>query len=742
MYGKPPGEERSQNFYFSNKFCFSPWNRVELASSWFDFPNHRLRIWDITTGKATQQLRIENIVKSISYLTSARNILGCLSNSKNDSDTRIIASIWNTETGQMIERIQLQESSTCISLSIFSTPNKNIIAQFRDHADQENCGYERHVEIINIDTGSTVHVFTGHVEDIKFSPDGSLLTVHISWSTIAFYDTASGDNKWLFESSGVIYDFAFSPDGTLLAASTSEGIQILSIISSKCLRTIRLRSKCLAFSPDGQKIYSLYDQVINVVEMDPESFIVQDSLDDSLEKVSIEKWKVSLSPNCKLVASLSVRPTGIQLLDIDSNTSTNLLEYPHHEDDLTQLLLKFSSDSKKLVFVSTARVRLWDVSSKPARNILTQNNSSMFTFDYILDLCEFSPDNACLAIAFGYQDISVRPVYSSGHENYSEHLAYALRVQVWDTGSGKRLMFLEKKYCFLWPRFCFSRDSRRLAISYSDKNFSSRVEIWDIASVSAIQAIEFSQYYLHSHPHCSTLSPDFWSSPSFEDQMDEEAPEKAEEWEEEVKERRTESMKERAFSNNNVQFIGNDELILDLWHFSRGQGTGIRIILRTRTGLDFIGKTVDILRLEEVGPYELDSEKTWIEFSGKRLIWVPHRYRNDEWDTLGNYMVLSQNTGPHSIIQFRHSELIKQISLPHTAIIESLRCVPELDTDECLYEMGNNWIILHHDMGMPDNKTMCKIDNVGIKDITSKLSSARLKVKEKYSHYKRKMFSS
>ncbi|PON24643.1 hypothetical protein TGAM01_v206573 [Trichoderma gamsii] len=431
LHGTAPGEERAQSRYFSIRFCFSPCSRDELASSWFDYPNHKLMIWDIATGKATQQLPIENMVKSISYLASAHNILGCLSKSKNDSDTRIIASIWNTETGQMIERLQLDESSTPVSLSIFSTVNKNIIAQSRGHADQT------HVEIFNIDTGSKVHVTTDHINDIKFSPDGSLLAVRISSRTIAFFDTASGEIKWSFESSGGLIDFAFSPDGTLLAASTSDGIQILSMTSSSCLRTIRSRSNYLIFSHDGQKIYSVDYAVINVVEMDQESFIVQDLLEHAPEEVTVHRWKVSLSPNCKLVASMSIRPTGIKLLDIDTNTSTNLLEntstnlleHPYGDQDLTNLILKFSPDSEKLVFISSAMVKLWDVSSKPAGNILTQKKTSMFTFRYALDPFPFSPNSARLAIPFRYQNLSVRLPDTLEHEKISKRLPYALRVQ-------------------------------------------------------------------------------------------------------------------------------------------------------------------------------------------------------------------------------------------------------------------------------------------------------------------------
>ncbi|KAL7968986.1 hypothetical protein HDV63DRAFT_378648 [Trichoderma sp. SZMC 28014] len=87
-------------------------------------------------------------------------------------------------------------------------------------------------------------------------------------------------------------------------------------------------------------------------------------------------------------------------------------------------------------------------------------------------------------------------------------------------------------------------------------------------------------------------------------------------------------------------------------------------------------------------------------------IWIPHKYRNGYWDTLRNYVVLCQDVGPLSILRFRHIELIKKLSLPHT-----LPCVPELETVEYLHELGNNWTIVRHDMGVPDNNMMCKMDS-------------------------------
>lgn len=646
--------------------CFSPWNREELVSSCCEYQKHfQLLVWDVTTGKLAQQLRIRDRVVSISYMNSARHILGYLSKKheeeKKDSHIGLlIASFWNTKTGQIIKKIQLQEPSSQIQRATFSPNDGNNIAWFRGSDP----------EINNIDTGSTTHIHMDHIVDItqmKFSPDGSFLVSHkylrdtrqpISFpkyiSVLTLSDASSGETNWSFQIKPRVLDMTFSPDGKLLAIATWEGIELFSTLSGRCLHNIITRSRLIIFSSDGSKIFSVLESAVSVIDISQESFIETGSGNSTLGKSPTEKYSLCISPNGRLVASILVNKLMTEITEIGSTNSIRL------QNTLSNTAPHFSPDSNKLLVFSDRLFTLWDISSEPPRTIFIEETPSNFmTFD-----------------KFSFSLDSQRLVTTIRHRRRIDDESFM--VQVWNTGSGKRLMYLENNGCSLWPSCpCFSLNSTQLAISYWDKPLALRVEIWDIASNSAIQTMNLSWNNWQSH-----FSQDL-------------------------------------FNIQAVRFTENGYLTLDLLplRLKNGQNPGIRMALRTERDLKPTGETGNIPCFREVKLYELDTYNIWIKFNGKRLIWIPSKYRSDSVHIERDQVAITQIGGYISIIQFRHSELVKQIPLQRTSIIKSMPYVPDIEAFTYLHRLGDEWQIVCHDMNAPDDRILHKIESADeIKD--------------------------
>lgn len=689
--------------------CFSPRNSEELATSCCERRDYsQFVIWNVTTGKALQQLRIKDDVVTFSYPSSTPHLLCFLSKKRRDSentedysnDNGFTAPIWNTKTGEIIKKIQLQKSSSQPRYAIFSPTDDNTIAWYR----------EPHVEIVNIDTASTMQISTDTIGDIRgldFSPDGSSLAIQKkidftssdpSINVVVLSDASSGEIEWSYQSEGIerhLYDVSFSPDGKLLAIVGRQGVELISTVSGKCLRKIRIKSERLVFSSDGSKMYSINWSAISVIDTDQKSFATTGAGDNSLGQKIIDRSHVSLSPDGKLIASAFANNPVIEVMEIGSTNSTYYLKI---QDTVGKLF--FSPDSKKLFAISGNGYTTWDISSKPTKPIFMWINPlDMIFWNHSF---VFSLDSKRMASTLYIWD--------------TYDLSY---VQVWDTGSKNCLLDLQTRWKgFTALRLCFSPDNRQLAIFQRDKDFGIRVEIWDIASISATQAINLSWHDLHGYFQISNPGPRPWNPPDEGGQEDEETPE---EMKEEVpRNKEGDVIAQAMFRIAGVYFIEEGSLIVDLLpeESIRDQIEGLRVVLQTEGDQELAGETSSMIRFKEAKSYELESGETWIKFNGKRLVWLPPQYRTGLISCERNQLVVPHLGGSLSIIQLSyHKELAQQISYSEPSTAEKTPCVSDTEAFTYLRELGDAWKIITCKMNAPGDTMMRKREHVDeIKD--------------------------
>ncbi|KAL7791482.1 hypothetical protein V8C37DRAFT_417037 [Trichoderma ceciliae] len=653
--------------------CFSPRNSKELALSWPGYDN--IITWDVTTGEIGRQFSLGKHINSMKYLTSAPDLLGCLSKDYGSEVT--VASIWNTKTGQMIKSIQLRDIAQ-MELGTFSPSGNSIILQ-------QESKTENQVAMISVDTGNPIRTFRygGNIKSIKLSPDGTLLAVLAEDKsrpstpnyTVTLSDTTSGEVKWMFRcaSKQSIPILAFSADGELIAIAAAGELQIIDATSGQGLQKSIMQSSCLAFSLDKKEIFSGHFSTIDVLEVDLQEMPSSNLSHYAPEQEIRQRYRPSISPNGIYIASYLREFSVIEVMDTYSKLPAYILKV----DSFLKSNIIFSPNSKKLAFMSSTRLFLWDISSKTGRVIFTLKLwLPLFQKEKII----FSSDGQLLAISLCYIRV---------HHNLC-------KVDVWDTNSGDCLMRVEKEAHVVDILLSFSPDNKRLAISrlyIGAKNI--RVEIWDIASNTGIRAIDLDHTRFNRYLDVpNLLSDSFYTS----DQGIE-------------------------FTFDKLLFLGQGRLILDL-HWDR-------LAIEPANDMD---------RFKEEESYSIDPSYSWITFNGENLAWIPPEYRcspSDDRIIQRNNIALPHFGMPHSIIKFRCGTHPRQTTTPSTSTNEYVCSSSEKEAYTYMREL-KDWILEHLDMGPPDDEMMrpIDIDNSTIGEIKERFTSARWNTSSKFASLK------
>ena len=279
--------------------------------------------------------------------------------------------------------------------------------------------------LFSLPEGAVGRLGKGTINDIAFSPDGSLFVVAGS-AGIWFYDADTGEElAFLTGHTAPVTSIAFSPHGNVLASGSHDGImQLWNPWTSELLATLENRSRFgaikridkIAFSAEGSMLAGAHHGNGNMFWVwNPHTgehirFFESDrELNHSRNLTSKWEWLSSIfahrrinspvDPLCAYVADKSYEDKrNIQLLD--TQTGELRITLSGHTEPINStgfneswVSLAFSHDGKILASASLDKtIRLW--------NTLTGENIATFEAHRDrIDLLAFSPDGTILATA-------------------------------------------------------------------------------------------------------------------------------------------------------------------------------------------------------------------------------------------------------------------------------------------------------------------------------------------------------
>ncbi|KFH44826.1 Vegetative incompatibility protein HET-E-like protein [Hapsidospora chrysogenum ATCC 11550] len=345
------------------------------------------------------------------------------------------------------------------------------------------------------------------VSSIAFSPDSKVLAIAFGmWKDrfVRLWDVARGtdketyhvpfdDDKWSGEFAGNVEKITFSADGKYIGISPSSTFKIINVADSICHRFgegLRNPLTSLAFSPDSKLVVGrAKDGTMKLYHISSGETVLQSQSNPFLirpDTVLLSgNTDIAYSPNSKLLA---VALSGPEVVLLDATPASS----PSSGDVVTgpqgRLLptvgligeMTLSADGSLLVTRSLAETSIWDTATG-AHRLTTRSDDRGFGRVFPT----FSPDNKMLAgysgldktlticsidadtqnhVGDGYGSL---PVVDSD-DNLSNKLVQGVSVVpkpfdwIATPNAGFRSMGLQFAPI---EAFCFSNDSRRLALA-------------------------------------------------------------------------------------------------------------------------------------------------------------------------------------------------------------------------------------------------------------------------------------
>jgi WD40 repeat protein len=246
--------------------------------------------------------------------------------------------------------------------------------------------------VYDVASGRLLHVLPQlGINDVEFSPDGSLLATGSHVGTIGLWDPRTGRRvRLLSERAQNVKDLAFSPDGTLLAGAYGDGVSRVWTVA------------------DGELLYLLpgHTGAVDAVAWSPDGRVLADaSVDETARLYAITGLPGSGGPITALpgiaggASALAFDPSGARVATgsvgggvrlWDATPIENLVPLGFHRGEVSSAV--YSPDGRLAVSAGADRTaRIWDVRSRRALQVLRMPGA-------VKD-ASFSPDGALVATA-------------------------------------------------------------------------------------------------------------------------------------------------------------------------------------------------------------------------------------------------------------------------------------------------------------------------------------------------------
>jgi WD40 repeat protein len=217
--------------------------------------NGYITIWDSTTGQKLRRFRGQS--KAI-WCVAFRPDGALLATGDRSGQVKI----WDALSGGELRAWTMPGHGSYIGAIAFSPDGSRLAFA---HNREDSSKVRSTIAIWNPLTGEQLLKLPdqqGHVRDIAFSPDGRLLTAAYEDKCIRIYEVLTGKTLRTLETDGESFCVEFSADGRLLGAGTGGvdwefvgAIMIWDVATGKQVRRLPGHgAKCIAFSPDGQRL--------------------------------------------------------------------------------------------------------------------------------------------------------------------------------------------------------------------------------------------------------------------------------------------------------------------------------------------------------------------------------------------------------------------------------------------------------------------------------------------------------
>lgn len=205
---------------------------------------------------------------------------------------------------------------------------------------------------------------------LALSPDGKLLAVGDSRTTIHLYDLSTGKKRHeLTENDGEVKCLAFAPDGRRLASASSYGRVVYIWDTSSGKEVHRLRGVggwvfSMAFSPDGKLLAEGSNDSINIWDMTTGKKVLELEQDGVFGAVAFSPDGRELAAVCmdKLITLYRWDLTTGKLVGVPAPSDTNLHRNTSNNSFAGQLELAYMAHGRHLLLGGTSmrKVLAWN----------------------------------------------------------------------------------------------------------------------------------------------------------------------------------------------------------------------------------------------------------------------------------------------------------------------------------------------------------------------------------------------